>query len=301
MLAQVESWVTMPELPEVETVRMGLAPVFEGHSFTKVETRRGDLRRPFPPRFAERLKGRAIKRLSRRAKYLLAELDRNETLVIHLGMSGRMSVYAEGKSRKLGQYVYESAPAAAGTGLHDHVVMETDAPARVVFTDHRRFGLMTLLPTDALEDDPLFRGLGVEPLSDAFDAAYLDRVLKAKKTPVKSALLDQRIIAGIGNIYGCEALYRAHVSPKRKASTIPGARAKALATAIRAVLKDAIKAGGSSLRDYAKADGALGEFQHHFAVYDREGARCPNKDCNGTVKRIVQAGRSTFYCPSCQK
>lgn len=291
----------MPELPEVETVKMGLAPALEGRRFTRVETRRGDLRRPFPPRFAERLTGRKVVRLLRRAKYLLADLDSGETLVIHLGMSGRMSVYAEGKSRKLGQYLYESAPPEAGHGKHDHVVMETDAPARLVFTDHRRFGLMTLLPTDRLDEDPLFRGLGIEPLSEGFDAAYLNRVLKGKETPIKSALLDQRVVAGIGNIYACEALFRARISPKRKASTIPGKRAQPLVDAIRSVLKEAIKAGGSSLRDYVQADGALGEFQHRFAVYDREGARCPGKDCDGQIKRIVQAGRSTFYCPKCQR
>ena len=291
----------MPELPEVETVKMGLAPVLEGHRFLKVETRRGDLRKPFPKLFAKRLEGHKVEALTRRAKYLLAALDSGETLVIHLGMTGRMSVYAEGKTRKLGQYVYEAAPADAGHGKHDHVVMETDAPARIVFTDHRRFGLMTILATDTLEQDPLFKGIGVEPMSNAFDAAYLDRVLKGKKTPIKSALLDQRVIAGIGNIYACEALFRAHISPKRQASTIPGKRSQPLVEAIKAVLKDAIKAGGSSLRDYAHADGGLGEFQHHFAVYDREGARCPDKDCNGTIRRIVQAGRSTFYCPKCQR
>ena len=290
----------MPELPEVETVKMGLQPVLEGHRFLKVETRRGDLRKPFPKRFAARLEGHKVESLTRRAKYLLAALDSGETLVVHLGMTGRMSVYAEGKSRKLGQYVYDAAPADAGHGKHDHVVMETDAPARIVFTDHRRFGLMTLVATDKLESDPLFKGLGIEPLSDGFDAAYLDRMLKGKKTPIKSALLDQRVIAGVGNIYACEALFRAHISPKRKAATIPGKRSKPLVDAIRTVLKEAIKAGGSSLRDYAHADGGLGEFQHHFAVYDREGARCPNRDCNGTIKRIIQAGRSTFYCPKCQ-
>jgi formamidopyrimidine-DNA glycosylase len=291
----------MPELPEVETVRMGLTPVMEGHRFTKVETRRGDLRVPFPPHFASRLSGRKIIRLARRAKYILVELDKDETLVIHLGMSGRMSVYVEGKSHKIGQYVYDAAEPSVGIGLHDHVIMETDAPARIVFTDHRRFGLMTLLPTGTLEDDKLFQDLGVEPLSDDFDAAYLDHLLKGKKTPIKSALLDQRVIAGIGNIYACEALFRASISPKRIASTIPGKRSAPLVAAIRAVLREAIKAGGSSLRDYAKADGALGEFQHRFAVYDREGARCPGKDCNGIIKRIVQSGRSTFYCPKCQK
>jgi formamidopyrimidine-DNA glycosylase len=290
----------MPELPEVETVRMGLAPVLEGHRIVKAVTRRGDLRVPFPPRFAERLTGRRVKRLWRRAKYLLASLDDGETLVVHLGMSGRMSVYAEGKERKLGQYVYEQAPASAGSGKHDHVVFETDAPARIVFTDHRRFGLMTLVETERIGEHPLFKGLGVEPLSKEFDAAYLDRVLKGKRTPIKSALLDQRVIAGLGNIYVCEALFRAGVSPKRQASTIPGKRSAVLVPEIRAVLRDAIRAGGSSLRDYAGADGALGEFQHHFAVYDREGERCPGKSCKGKIRRIVQSGRSTFYCPKCQ-
>jgi formamidopyrimidine-DNA glycosylase len=291
----------MPELPEVETVKMGLQPVLEGHRFLKVETRRGDLRRPFPKRFAARLEGHKVETLTRRAKYLLAALDSGETLVVHLGMTGRMSVYAEGKNRKLGQYVYDVAPADAGHGKHDHVVMETDAPARIVFTDPRRFGLMTLIATDKLELDPLFKGIGIEPLSDGFDAAYFDRVLKGKKTPIKSALLDQRVVAGVGNIYACEALFRAGISPQRKAATIPGKRSKPLVDAIKTVLTEAIKAGGSSLRDYVHADGGLGEFQHHFAVYDREGARCPGSDCNGTIKRIVQAGRSTFYCPSCQK
>lgn len=291
----------MPELPEVETVRLGLQPVLEGRRFTKVETRRGDLRVPFPANFAKRLTGRKVVRLTRRAKYLLAELDNGETLVVHLGMSGRLSVYAQGKTQKLGRYVYDVAPASAGHGKHDHVVMETDAPARIVFTDHRRFGLMTLISTDDLEADPLFNGLGIEPLSNAFDAAYLDRVLKSKETSIKSALLDQRVIAGIGNIYACEALFRAGISPKRVASTIPGIRAKALAAAIRAVLADAIKAGGSSLRDYVKADGALGEFQHQFAVYEREGEPCPRTECKSKIRRIVQAGRSTFYCPHCQR
>ena len=291
----------MPELPEVETVRMGLLPVLEGHVFTKVETRRGDLRIPFPNDFAGRLTGRRVARLLRRAKYLLGELDGGETLVIHLGMSGRMSVYVEGKARKIGQYVYDTAPASAGTGKHDHVIMETDVPARIVFTDHRRFGLMTLVPTDTLEEHPLFKGLGIEPLSEAFDAKWLSAALKGKKTPIKSALLDQRVIAGLGNIYVCEALYRAHVSPKRKAATVAGPRSVPLAAAIKAVLREAVKAGGSSLRDHKRVDGELGDFQHRFAVYDREGQPCPGHGCKGKIRRIVQAGRSTFYCPSCQK
>ncbi len=289
----------MPELPEVETVRIGLAPVLEGHRLTKVETRRSGLRIPFPKGFAKRLTGRRVKTLRRRAKYLLADLDHDETLVIHLGMSGRMAVYAEGKERRLGQYVYDAAPAGAGSGKHDHVVFETDAPARIVFTDHRRFGLMTLIDTETLDGDKLFQGLGVEPLSNHFHADYLAAALKGKKTPIKSALLDQRVIAGIGNIYACEALFRARISPKRLAMKVQPAQIAALTDAIKAVLKDAIAAGGSSLRDYRKADGDLGNFQHHFLVYDREGELCPA--CGGTIKRIVQVGRSTFFCPKCQK
>jgi formamidopyrimidine-DNA glycosylase len=290
----------MPELPEVETVRMGLKPVLEGHRFTQVETRRGDLRVPFPKDFAKRLTGRRVKKLWRRAKYLLADLDSGETLVIHLGMSGRMSVYAEGRTRKLGNYVYDSAPAEAGRGKHDHVVMETDAPARIVFTDHRRFGLMLLIATDELDEHPLFHGLGVEPLADEFDAAYLKRALAGKKTPVKSALLDQRVIAGLGNIYVCEALFRAKISPKRLAKNVAAKSLPPLARAIQTVLREAVAAGGSSLRDHKRVDGELGNFQHRFAVYDRAGKPCPGK-CGGTIKRIVQSGRSTFYCPKCQK
>jgi formamidopyrimidine-DNA glycosylase len=291
----------MPELPEVETVKLGLAPVLEHHKLLRVETRRHDLRVPFPPNFAKRLQGRTVIRLRRRAKYLLADLDGGETLVIHLGMSGRMSVYAEGRERKLGQYVYEQAPADAGRGKHDHVVIETDAPARIVFTDHRRFGLMTLIDTATLDQDKLFKGMGVEPLSQDLDAKWLSTALKGKRTPIKSALLDQRVMAGLGNIYVCEALHRSHISPKRLAARVTDKQVRPLIGAIRTVLRDAIKAGGSSLRDYAKADGALGEFQHQFNVYDRAGEACITPDCKGTVKRIVQAGRSTFYCPTCQR
>lgn len=298
------TWVRanrMPELPEVETVRMGLAPVMEHHRLTRVVTRRGDLRVPFPKHFAERLKGRTVARLWRRAKYLLAELDRGETLVIHLGMSGRFSVYAKGKEQKLGRYVYEPAPPEAGRGAHDHVVMETDAPAEIVFTDHRRFGLMLLVETATLDSHPLFKELGAEPLSNEFNSNYLLARLKGRRTPIKSALLDQRTVAGLGNIYVCEALFHARVSPKRPAAKIDAERAERLVRAIREVLRDAVRAGGSSLRDYAQTDGGLGEFQHHFAVYDREGAHCPGPGCNGTIKRIVQSGRSTFYCPACQR
>lgn len=291
----------MPELPEVETVRLGLAPVFEGHRLTCVKTNRRDLRIPFPEGFERRLTGRRVFKLGRRAKYLLAELEGDETLVMHLGMSGRMSVYAEGKTRKLGQYVYDAAPADAGHGLHDHVIIETDAPARVVFTDHRRFGLMTIVGTEALSSHRLFKDLGVEPLSNDFNGDYMTKVLKGKKTSIKAALLDQRVIAGIGNIYACEALFRAGVSPKRKAASVSAEKREALVAAIKAVLADAIKAGGSSLRDHKRVDGELGAFQHHFAVYDREGKPCSGRGCRGTVKRIVQGGRSTFYCPGCQR
>jgi len=299
----------MPELPEVETVRLGLAPAMEGHVLTDVETRRGDLRVPFPKNFVARTKGRKVKHLRRRAKYILADLDSGETLVIHLGMSGRMSVYAEGKQRRIGSYVYDKAPEGAGNGKHDHVVFETDAPARIIFNDHRRFGLMTLVDTARLEDDRLFKDIGIEPLSHGFNAAHLAKALEGKKTPIKSALLDQRVVAGLGNIYVCEALFRAGISPKRLAGSLKREKIKLLVGAIKKVLKDAIAAGGSTLRDHAQATGNPGNFQHHFLVYGREGKPCKSpasssaghkRSCPGTVKRIVQAGRSTFYCPKCQ-
>jgi len=300
----------MPELPEVETVRLGLQPVLEGHVLSDVVTRRGDLRIPFPKDFTGRTKGRKVVALRRRAKYILADLDSGETLVIHLGMSGRMSVFslvapadadapAEGKQRRIGSYVYDKAPEGAGNGKHDHVVFETDAPARIVFNDHRRFGLMTLVDTARLDEDKLFKDIGIEPLSAGFNKAYLAKALDGKKTPIKSALLDQRLIAGLGNIYVCEALFRAGISPKRLAGAVKKDRLPSLVTAIKKVLKDAIAAGGSTLRDHAQATGDPGNFQHHFLVYGREGKPC-KLSCKGTVKRIVQAGRSTFYCPKCQ-
>ena len=291
----------MPELPEVETVRLGLAPVLEHRRITRAETRRGDLRVPFPLHFSQRLAGRSVNRLSRRGKYILADLDSGETLVMHLGMSGRFSVYATGRELRLGDYVYEPVKPDAHRGAHDHVIIETDAPAEIVFTDHRRFGLMLLADTAKLATHPLFDGLGPEPLSREFTVKRLEAALHGRRTPIKSALLDQRTVAGLGNIYVCEALFYAGVSPRRMASTIRDERAIALVRAIRLVLRAAIRAGGSSLRDYARADGALGEFQHRFAVYDREGAPCPRAGCKGKVKRIVQSGRSTFFCPSCQR
>jgi formamidopyrimidine-DNA glycosylase len=287
----------MPELPEVETVRRGIAPALEGRTILRAETRRGDLRRPFPERFAARLQGRKVVALRRRAKYILADLDSGETLVIHLGMSGRMTVQADGgAARKIGTYVHDIAE---GLSKHDHVVLETDAPARILFNDHRRFGLMDLVETRTLETDRLFRDIGIEPLSRGFNARYLAAALDGKKTPIKSALLDQRVVAGLGNIYVAEALFRSHVSPKRLAGSLKPDAIARLVPAIKKVLQDAIRAGGSSLRDHARPDGELGMFQHHFLVYDREGEACRNH-CPGVVKRIVQAGRSTFYCPKCQ-
>jgi formamidopyrimidine-DNA glycosylase len=263
----------------------------EGRLLTRVEIRREDLRIPFPVDFQKRLMGRRILRLWRRAKYILADLDENETLVIHLGMSGRIHV---------ARVELNSAPAAS-LGKHDHVVFETDSPARIVFTDHRRFGLMTLVDTASIESHKLFKDLGLEPLSNGFDAAHLRRALKGKKTPIKSALLDQRVIAGLGNIYVCEALWRARISPKRRAARVSNGQIGLLTPAIQSVLNEAILAGGSSLRDHRRTNGELGYFQKKFAVYDREGEACMRPDCSGVIRRIVQSGRSSFYCPACQK
>ena len=292
----------MPELPEVETVRRGLAPAMEGARFAKVEARRRDLRWPLPKDFAKRLQGQTVEGLGRRAKYLLADLSSGDVLMMHLGMSGSFRV---GQDAKPGVYYHERSKSAA----HDHVVFHMSNGATVTFNDPRRFGSMKLVPRSKLEQEPLLRGLGPEPLGNEFDAAMLATACMAKKTALKAALSDQRVVAGLGNIYVCEALFRARLSPKRLASTIadrngkPNARAGALVDAIKAVLKDAIQAGGSSLRDHRRTDGALGDFQHSFQVYDREGEPCP--DCKGKkntkIKRIVQTGRSTFYCPSCQK
>ena len=278
----------MPELPEVETVKRGLQSTVEGRKFTYVETRRGDLRVPFPEDFENRLTGRRVERLWRRAKYIMADLEGGETLVIHLGMSGRITVYAKRHNAEIER------------GKHDHVVFDTDAPAHIVFTDHRRFGLMALVDTATIESHALFKDLGVEPLSKRFNAEYLKQALKNKKTPIKSALLDQRVIAGLGNIYVCEALWRSRISPKRRAARIKAANIDVLAPAIKEVLQDALKAGGSTLRDYRHTNGELGYFQRVFAVYDREGERCMRRGCRGTIKRIVQSGRSSFYCPACQ-
>ena len=288
----------MPELPEVETVRRGLAPVMEGKRFAKVEVRRGDLRWPLPKGFAQKLNGKTVQGLGRRAKYLLADLSSGDVLLMHLGMSGSFRV---GKDSAPGTYYHERSKSTA----HDHIVFHMSNGATVTFNDPRRFGSMKLVPRARLEDEPLLRSLGPEPLGNEFDAAMLAKACAGKKTSLKAALSDQRVVAGLGNIYVCEALFRARLSPKRIASTLadrngkPNERAEKLVDAIKAVLKDAIEAGGSSLRDHRRADGSLGDFQHKFQVYDREGDPCPS--CKGKIKRIVQGGRSTFYCPSCQK
>jgi len=288
----------LPELPEVETVRRGLAPAMEGARIAKVEVRDRRLRWPLAKDFDKRLTGQTVEGLGRRAKYLLADLSSGEVLIMHLGMSGSFRV---GKDAAPRVYYHERGKSTA----HDHVVFYMSNGATVTFNDPRRFGSMKLVPRAKLESEPLLRALGPEPLGNDFDAAMLAKACAGKKTSLKAALSDQRVVAGLGNIYVCEALYRARLSPKRQASTIadrngmPNARAAALVEAIKAVLQDAIAAGGSSLRDHRRTDGALGDFQHNFQVYDREGAPCPN--CKGKIKRIVQNGRSTFYCPSCQK
>ncbi|MFO1189747.1 MAG: bifunctional DNA-formamidopyrimidine glycosylase/DNA-(apurinic or apyrimidinic site) lyase [Alphaproteobacteria bacterium] len=271
----------MPELPEVETVRRGLAPILEGHRLVQVDVRRPDLRRPFPPGFRQHLTGRRILALDRRGKYLIARLDDGHALIIHLGMSGRLVVARKG----------EPPP-----GPHDHVILTTDAGARVRFHDPRRFGLMDLCPTEALDTHPQLRGLGVDPLAREFSGPVLATLLAGRRLPVKNALMDQRLIAGVGNIYACEALFRAGISPRRPAARISGAVADRLAAAVKRVLTDAIKAGGSSLRDHVQPNGELGYFQHQWAVYGREGEPCPGCTCRTGIKRIVQGGRSTFYC-----
>jgi len=293
----------MPELPEVETVRRGLAPAMEGACFDKVEVNRRDLRWPLPKDFARRLTGKTVTGLGRRAKYLLADLSSGDVLLMHLGMSGSFHVFRDSGGKKLARY-YHQRPRHA---VHDHVVFHMSSGAIVTFNDPRRFGSMKIVPRAKLDAEPLLARLGPEPLGNAFDAAMLAGACKGKKTSLKAALSDQRVVAGLGNIYVCEALFRARLSPKRLAATVadksgaPNDRAERLVEGIKAVLNDAIKAGGSSLRDHKLTDGELGMFQHHFRVYDREGERCPTPGCSGTVKRVVQNGRSTFYCPVCQK
>jgi formamidopyrimidine-DNA glycosylase len=296
----------MPELPEVETVRLGLVPALEGARIVRVEQRRPDLRFPFPEDFVAALEGRRIESLGRRAKYLLADLDDGTVLVMHLGMSGRFLAETGDQVQKPGAMHHQTG----GTLLHDHVVFHLerqDGPARVTYNDPRRFGFMTLVARAGLDAHKLFARLGVEPVGNALDADWLATRFAGKAAPLKAALLDQTIIAGLGNIYVCEALWRARLSPRRAAGTLvrrngaPTVRLVRLVEAVRAVIAEAITAGGSSLRDYVHADGSLGYFQHAFSVYDREAEPCPAPGCRSVVRRIVQSGRSTFFCPSCQR
>ncbi|MCP3462250.1 bifunctional DNA-formamidopyrimidine glycosylase/DNA-(apurinic or apyrimidinic site) lyase [Bradyrhizobium sp. CCGUVB23] len=293
----------MPELPEVETVRRGLQPVMEGAKIVKAEARRADLRFPFQPDFVARLQGQVVTGLGRRAKYLMADLASGDVLLMHLGMSGSFRVIKPNDEKSPGEFHYPRGKDSS----HDHVLFRMSSGADIVFNDPRRFGYMKVIARNALEDEPLLRGLGPEPLGNEFDAAMLAQSCAGKKTSLKAALLDQRVVAGLGNIYVCEALHRSHLSPRRIAATLvtrkeePTDHAKRLVGAIHAVLNDAIKAGGSSLRDHRQTTGELGYFQHSFKVYDREGEPCKTPGCGGIVKRFTQNGRSTFWCPKCQK
>lgn len=282
----------MPELPEVETVRRGLSPVMEGRLILNAAVNRPDLRWPFPENLAQRLTGRRILRLDRRSKYLLLQLEGDETLLVHLGMSGRMLI----SGVTLGEFHHPQAVPEK----HDHVVFDLEGGARVTFNDARRFGAMDLFASASTEAHWLLAQLGPEPLSNLFDSAYLAERFKGKKTPVKTALLDQHIVAGLGNIYVCEALHRAHIAPTRLAGSLSEAELGLLVPAIRQVLLEAIDAGGSSLRDHRQTTGELGYFQHSFHVYGREGQPCVTPGCGGSIARIVQSGRSTFFCPLCQ-
>jgi len=293
----------MPELPEVETVRRGLAPALEGRRIAHVTQRRPDLRFPLPKRFAERLTGRHISRLDRRAKYILVHLDATanvaeEVLIMHLGMSGRFTIHRPDGASAPGRF-HHGMP---GSERHDHIVFDMEDGTRVVYADHRRFGFMDLVPEVALAASPHLAAIGPEPLGNAFSGPVLAERLAGRRAPIKAALLDQRTVAGLGNIYVSEALFRAGLSPRRIAASVATPlRSARLAAAIRDVLEEAIAAGGSTLRDYAHTDGELGYFQHSFAVYDRAGEACSKPRCGGTVARIMQSGRSTFFCSSCQR
>src|SRR5712672_1623821 len=293
----------MPELPEVETVRRGLQPVMEGERIVKAEARRKDLRFPFQKDFVARLTGQTVTSLGRRAKYLMADLASGDVLLMHLGMSGSFRVQKPDGDNTPGEFHHPRGKDEA----HDHVVFHMSSGADVVFNDPRRFGYMKVIARHAIDEEPLLRGLGPEPLGNEFDAALLARACAGKKTSLKAALLDQRVVAGLGNIYVCEALYRARLSPRRLAATLatkngePTDHARRLVDAIHAVLNQAIEAGGSSLRDHRQTSGELGYFQHSFKVYDREGEPCGAKGSGGVVRRFTQNGRSTFWCPKCQK
>jgi formamidopyrimidine-DNA glycosylase len=286
----------MPELPEVETVRRGLEPVLCGARLTRVEARRPDLRFPLPDGFVQRLTGARVIALNRRGKYILAPLDREDTLIMHLGMTGRFGIENGPDAIAPGNFTL----AAAADPKHAHIIFHTEAGARVTYFDARRFGFMDLCASDALDVYPRFAGMGPEPLGAAFTVDYLARVFKDRRQGAKTLLLDQGVVAGLGNIYVCEALHRARISPIRAADEIGRRKVTALVASVRSVLKEALIAGGSTLRDFVGADGALGYFQHSFEAYGRQGKPCGNRGCHGVIERVVQAGRSTFYCPVCQ-
>jgi formamidopyrimidine-DNA glycosylase len=285
----------MPELPEVETVRRGLAPVLVGRRIASARAKRADLRFPFPPRFAARLRGRRVDALERRAKYMLAHLDNGLVWVTHLGMTGRWSIV--GAKRQPGDFYYSEPP----DPTHTHVVIDMEEGPRLEFNDPRRFGYMDLIAASELDAHPFFKGMGPEPIGNEFHLPYLKHAFAGKKTSVKAALLDQRVVAGLGNIYVLEALHRAGIAPTKPAGRISAQRLEKLTHAIRAVLEEAIDAGGSTLSDYAQVDGVQGGFQHRFRVYDREGEPCLAKDCGGTIVRAAHGGRSSFWCPRCQR
>lgn len=283
----------MPELPEVETVRRGLAPAMEGQRIIRAQVNRPDLRWPFPERMAERLEGARVLALRRRSKYILADLDRGESLLIHLGMSGRMLVSGD----PLGQFVHDHPMPEK----HDHVILDMENGARITFNDPRRFGAMDLLPTATAESHPLLASIGPEPLGNGFSESQFVTALKGRSMPIKSALLDQKIVAGLGNIYVCETLYRGRIHPERRVNRIAEKRLASLVPIVRRVLEEAIAAGGSSLKDFRQADGELGYFQHSFDVYGRAGEPCRTPGCESRIDRVVQSGRSSFYCPTCQR
>lgn len=285
----------MPELPEVETVRRGLAPALVGRRIKRAQTKRADLRFPFPARFGARLTGRRVDALERRAKYLLAHLDDGHVWITHLGMTGRWSIL--GAKQQPGDFYY----AEPTDPNHTHVLIEMEDGARLEFNDPRRFGYMDLIAERDLETHPFFAKMGPEPLGNVFHLPYLQKALAGKKAPIKAALLDQRVVAGLGNIYVVEALFRSGIAPTKAAGRISAPRLEKLYHAIRAVLEEAIEAGGSTLSDYAGVDGARGAFQHRFSVYDREGEACLTQNCAGAIKRAVHSGRSTFWCPRCQR
>jgi len=289
----------MPELPEVETVKRGLEPVLKGRRITRVETRRDGLRFPFPKGFARQLKDASFVQLTRRAKYIVAELDNGLSLLVHLGMTGRFTVLSPKGASNLGEFYFETAATKDADGPHDHVVFHFEEGLRVVYSDPRRFGMMDLVKTDQRHQHKLLKGIGVEPLGNELSGTYLAAKFKNKAAPLKAALLDQRIIAGLGNIYVCEAMYRARLSPKRKAGSVKLEKLEEMVRHIRDILNEAILAGGSTLQDFQGTNGARGEYQQRFQVYDREGEPCPS--CARPIKRIVQSGRSSFYCSHCQK